>query len=221
MTAPCFAGDLFADGLRGLVFDVDGVLFDSRASNTSYYNLIREALHLPPLSGDEEEYCHMASTRESLDHIIPPGRREEAEKACLHINYRERILPLLGPEPGLFDALRQLRRWGIRMAICTNRSDSVTDLLRHFHLDAFFCPVKTVDNSDPKPSPGGLLSIVREWGVAPGQIAFVGDSLVDQQAAAGGGVPFWSFRSRDLSAQVHFTDFFALIAWCSPLVERR
>ena len=134
MTAPCSAGDLFPDGLRGLVFDVDGVLFDSRASNTAYYNLIREALHLPPMTGEEEEYCHMASTRESLDHIIPPRLREEAREACLRISYRERILPLLAPEPGLPDALRRLRQWGIRMAICTNRSDSVADLLRHFTL---------------------------------------------------------------------------------------
>ena len=38
----------FPYGLRGLVFDVDGVLFDSRNSNIEYYNLIRRAVQLPP-----------------------------------------------------------------------------------------------------------------------------------------------------------------------------
>ncbi|MDR2076797.1 MAG: HAD family hydrolase [Desulfovibrio sp.] len=221
LSSSCRAGGLFPEGLRGLVFDVDGVLFDSRASNTQYYNLIRDALGLPPLSGEEEEYCHMASERDSLARIIPPRRQEEAERAGRSVNYRERILPLLRPEPGLAGSLRRLGRWGVRLAVCTNRTDSVADLLRHFRLESFFHPVKTVDNSDPKPAPGGLLAIAREWGVFPRQIAFVGDSPLDQQAAAGAGVPFWSFRNEDLTAQAHFTDFPSLIAWISPLVKRR
>jgi phosphoglycolate phosphatase-like HAD superfamily hydrolase len=217
---PLSARELFPDGLRGLVFDVDGVLFDSRASNTAYYNLIRSALKLPPLSGEEEEYCHMASVHESLARIIPPWRLEEAAAACRSIDYRKKILPLLRPEAGLPEALRRFGQWGIRMAVCTNRSDSVAELLAHFQLESFFQPIKTVDNSDPKPAPGGLLNIILEWKVFPRQIAFLGDSLVDQQAAAGGGIPFWSFRNRDLPAQAHFADFPALTAWIAPLVER-
>jgi phosphoglycolate phosphatase-like HAD superfamily hydrolase len=218
--SPPPAGELFPDGLHGLVFDVDGVLFDSRTSNAAYYNLIRKALHLPPLSWEEEEYCHMASVHESLARIIPPRQWEEAAAACRSIDYRKNILPLLRPEPGLRQALDRLGQWGMRMAVCTNRTDSVAELLGHFQLESFFDPIKTVDNSEAKPGSGGLLAIVREWKVFPRQIAFVGDSLVDQQAAAGGGIPFWSFRNRELTAQAHFADFSALIAWIAPLVER-
>jgi phosphoglycolate phosphatase-like HAD superfamily hydrolase len=162
----------------------------------------------------------MASVHESLARIIPPRRLEEALEICRRIDYRKKILPLLRPEDGLGEALIRLENWGLRLAVCTNRSDSVRELLRYFRLESFFDPIKTVDNGDPKPSPGGLLDIARQWQVFPGQIAFVGDSLVDQQAAAGGDIPFWSFRNPDLPAQAHFTDFSGLIAGVAPLVER-
>ncbi|MDR2160876.1 MAG: HAD family hydrolase [Desulfovibrio sp.] len=210
---------LFPEGLLGLIFDVDGVLLDSRASNISFYNQVRDALGFPPLSLEEEDYCHMASVEEALARIIPRSRLGEAAEACRRIDYRKRILPLLKPEPGMPEALRWLRRQGVRLAVCTNRSDSVAEVFRYFGLETFFNPVKTVDNSPPKPSPAGLLDVVRAWGVSRRQIAFVGDSSVDMRAAEAGGIPFWAFRNPDLPAQARCADFFALLALAAPLVE--
>ena len=211
----------FADGLKGLVFDVDGVMFDSRNSNIEYYNLIRRAVNLPPISPQEEDFCHMASVHEALAVIIPPQSREAAFKACKQINYQERILPMLSVEPGLLEALHWLRHWNVRLGIFTNRTNSVETLLRYFGLESFFSPVKTAGNSPPKPDPTGLLETAREWGVTPLQIAFLGDSRVDEQAAASAGVPFWAFRNEELNARLHFSDFFKMISWITPLVEGR
>ena len=220
MPALCSPGVLFPVGLQGLVFDVDGVLFDSRSSNTEYYNLVLSSLGLPPMDRAAEDFCHMASVNEALERIVPSHRREEAERVCAEINYQERILPMLVPEPGLLEALHWLKQWDVRMAVCTNRTNSVDGLLRYFGLESFFAPVKTAAGGRPKPYPDGLLDIMVEWDVQPCQIAFLGDSKVDQQAAEAGQVPFWAFRNNDLSAQMHFSDFFELITWITPLVER-
>ena len=198
----------FSGGLKGLVFDVDGVMFDSRHSNIEYYNLIRRSVQLPPISAEDEEFCHMASVGEALERIIPPEYRDRALEACRTINYNERILPMLSVEPGWLEALHWLRQWNV-------------GLLRYFGLEAFFSPVMTAGNSQPKPHPGGLLSIISQWGVEPRQIAFLGDSRVDEQAAKGAGVPFWSFRNDELTARLHFSDFFKMITWITPLVEGR
>ena len=211
----------FAGGLEGLVFDVVGVMFDSRHSNIEYYNLIRRSVQLPPISAEDEEFCHMASVGEALERIIPPEYRDRALEACRTINYNERILPMLSVEPGLLEALHWLRQWNVRLAIFTNRTNSVDGLLRYFGLESFFSPVMTAGNSQPKPHPGGLLSIISQWGVEPRQIAFLGDSRVDEQAAKGAGVPFWSFRNDELTARLHFSDFFKMITWITPLVEGR
>ncbi|MDR3176251.1 MAG: HAD family hydrolase [Desulfovibrio sp.] len=207
-------------GLRGLVFDIDGVMLDSRASNMEFYNLIRRILRLPPLSPAEEEYCHMASVEEAMLHIIPPAYREAAWEACRKIDYPGQILPLLSVEPGLTEILRWLKRQQVKLAIFTNRSSTVHELLRHFDLEDFFDPVATASDYPPKPSPEGLVGILKTWDEKPGDIAFLGDSKVDEQAARGAGVPFWSFRNQELQAHLHFNGFFDMMELISPLVEK-
>lgn len=208
-----------AKGLKGLVFDIDGVLFDSRTSNIEYYNIIRRAVQLPPISPEEEEFCHQASVKECMERIIPPPYREAAEAACRQINYMDQLLPMLALEPGLLETLHWLQSWNVRMAIFTNRSTSVGELLRYFGVEHFFHPVKTAANAPPKPNPEGLYQILAEWNLPPGSIAFLGDSKVDEMAAKGAGVPFWAFRNACLDARLHFDDFFTMISLITPLVE--
>lgn len=211
----------FVGGLRGLVFDIDGVMLDSRTSNMEFYNIIRRAVQLPPLSREEEDYCHMASVEEALERIIPPDYRAAAEEACARIDYAEQILPMLSLEPGLLEALHWMQLWDVRLAIFTNRSSSVDELLRYFGLESFFHPVQTAGICLPKPAPDGLLRILDDWSLEPSQIAFLGDSKVDELAAKSAGVPFWAFRNSLLHARLHFDDFFTMISLITPLVEAR
>ena len=185
-----------------------------------YYNLIRRAVQLPPLNAEEEAFCHMASVGEVFDVIFPEELRVEAHEAARRIDYRTQILPMLTPEPGLLEALHWLRQWNVRLALCTNRTNSVNFLLRNFGLEEFFSPVKTAGNCLPKPNPQGLLEIIHEWKTTACQIAFIGDSQVDAEAAQRAGVPFWAFRNEELQAKLHFPDFFKFISWTTPLVER-
>jgi phosphoglycolate phosphatase-like HAD superfamily hydrolase len=209
----------FPLGLKGLVFDIDGVLFDSKVSNMAFYNSVRRAVGLPDISPEEQEFCHMASVTEAFDRIIPEPLRRKAMDACMDINYMRDILPLIAPEPHVTDLLDLLARHGFGRGIFTNRSTLVEDVLAYFHLDKLFDPLKTAGNCPPKPSPEGLLQILEEWGAKPSQIAFVGDSRVDQMAAEAAGVPFWAFRGPDLRADLHTTGFLALIRSVTPLVE--
>lgn len=207
--------------LQGLIFDIDGVLFDSRSSNIEYYNLIRRAVQLPPLRPDEEDYCQMASAEQALAHIIPREYREEAAKACKAINYRKQILPLLSVEPGLLELLHWLKLYDVRLGIFTNRAKAVEELLRYFGLESFFSPIMTAGRCAPKPYPDGLLRILQEWGLKPSEVSFLGDSKVDEQAAANAGVPFWAYRNPLLSAELHIDGFFTMITLIAPLVEGR
>jgi len=65
--------------IRGVVFDCDGVLFDSRDVNRHYYNHIRGALGLAPMSREEEDYAFMHTVDKAMARIIPadscPRRR--------------------------------------------------------------------------------------------------------------------------------------------------
>ena len=218
---PLLPYEVFQDGLQGIVFDVDGVLFDSRSSNVHYYNLIRRAVNLPHLSKDEEDYCVMASVQQAFEHIIPKHLSLEAEEASRSISYQEQILPMLVPEQGLVEALHWLQDWKVSLGVCTNRTNSVGTLLKYFSLESFFSTVKTAENSCPKPSPQGLLSILLEWNIPNNNILFIGDSLVDEQAAHAAGVPFCAFKSKGLNANIHISSFFELINWLTPLIDNQ
>jgi len=206
--------------LKGLVFDIDGVIFDSRKANTSYYNMIRKAVGLPPMNAEDEDYCSMASARQSYERIIPVELREKALKAQHGCNYMEFVVPQLSLENGLLETLVWLQDWNIRLGISTNRANGVRELLRYFGIGNFFESVKTAASCAPKPSPQGLVEIAEEWGVPSASIAFLGDSITDCHAASAAGVPFWSFKNTRLEATLHVEDYFSLMDTIKDQVER-
>ena len=196
-----------AQAVSGLILDCDGVLFDSKAANTAYYNHIRYAVQLPPMTEEEAAFSHMVSTDEALERMIPDELKEQAKSARNQMRYRDTFMNMMMPASYVHLFLQSMKEHGIRLALCTNRSDSVYDVLRHFDMESFFSPVMTITHAPPKPDPQGLAEIVRIWGASPSSVAFLGDSLVDQQAADAAGVPFWSFDNPQLSARLHVSGF--------------
>lgn len=199
--------------VRGLVFDCDGVLFDSRDVNRQYYNAILDTLGLPPMTEEDEEYVFMHTVQKSLERIIPSGRMDEARTAQGQMTYND-FIDRMVPEPGLLALLEYLEDCGVRMAINTNRLNSMELVLERFAMTRFFDPVMTAAKVLlPKPDPEGLRRIVDQWGLPVTELAYLGDSAVDQQTTAGAGVPFWAYRNRNLAAQLHVDSFHELRQW--------
>ena len=205
--APITLENRSAQCLRGLVLDCDGVLFDSKDANTAYYNHIRSAVKLPPMTDEEAAYSHMVSADEALEHMIPQELQAEAQRAKLSTEYRDTFMGMMQPSPYMYSFLREMEQAGLRLALFTNRSDSVHYVLNHFGISHYFSPVITISQVQPKPSPQGLLEIAKVWEATPDSLIFLGDSLVDQQAAVSAGVPFWSYDNPQLAAEIHISDF--------------
>lgn len=203
-----FTAPRFMEGLTGLVFDCDGVLFDSWEVNKAYYNAIREGLGLGPMDADMEHYVHAHAVSESIVRITPEGRLNEAQAVRASLDYRD-LIHLMRPAPGLVPMLDAARDAGLRLGVFTNRSSTMELVLETFGLDHFFEPVITARDVPPKPAPEGLRRILGRWRATAGQVAFVGDTSLDQRAARGAGVRFWAYRSEALAADLHVNDF-----WC-------
>ncbi len=200
-------------GIRGVVFDCDGVLFDSRDVNRHYYNHILKALGLAPMSQEDEDYVFMHTVDTSLARIIPAELRPKAAEVQGHMTYDD-FIDRMVPEPGLFELLRTLENLGVRMAVNTNRKNSMEMVLARFELTRFFHPVMTAAKvARPKPDPEGLLRIVEDWGFPVHEMSYLGDSLVDHQTTVRAGVPFWAYRNRNLQAQLHVDSFHELRQW--------
>jgi len=99
----------------------------------------------------------------------------------------------------------------VKTAIATNRSDTMLPLLETFELDTYFdLVVRSIDVERPKPHPDMLNKILNYFGIKPNQLVYVGDSLLDEQAASAAAVPFIAYRNPSLNAAVHINRLQAL-----------
>ncbi len=197
--------------LKLLVFDCDGVLFDSREANRAYYNAICKALGRPPLTEEEFHYVHMQTAENSVRFLFRhyPHLLEKALAFQKNLNY-ETFLPLLKPEPGLKELISSVRP-PLKTAVSTNRTTTMGRILEIFDMAPFFDLVVTaLIAPKPKPHPEALKIILDHFGVDPKETLYVGDSLVDYQLTQSLGVPLVAFKNRELPAAFHVNDFYEL-----------
>ncbi len=181
--------------LRAIIFDCDGVLFESHRANLAYYNRIFSefdySLVSDPLSV-EAHICHTASSPVVLAELMRESDVDAALSFAQGIDYRE-FIPLMTESPGLKSALGRLSA-KFPLAVATNRGNSMQEVLRHFDLAQFFEVVVTSrDVEKPKPAPDMLLLAARRLGRSPGDCLFIGDSELDRIAATEGSMPFVAF----------------------------
>ncbi|MGE4264201.1 MAG: HAD family hydrolase [Desulfovibrio sp.] len=197
---------------KGFIFDCDGVLIDSLKANVVYYNKYRTHFGLPPMTPEDERYTHIQNVYDSLRRIVPQELYEEALAFRSQIDYRD-MLPFLCREPGIRRLLGWMKGAGFLLGVDTNRMDTVHLVFKAVDLVGYFEPVMTVANTAaPKPDPDGVRQILEAWGLGRGDVAFLGDSSVDEETARNAGVDFWAFKNPDLESDLLVPDFATLLS---------
>jgi HAD superfamily hydrolase (TIGR01509 family) len=191
------------NGIRALVFDCDGVLFDTTRANSAYYNRILAHLGHPPLTPEQFGFCHMHTVDRSLEFLFAPHRQvAEAQEFRRRMGYRP-FVPLMVPEPTLRPLLARLGP-AVRTAVATNRTDTMAAVLETHGLSgAFDLVVTSADVVRPKPAPDMLLKVLETFGLTPDEALYVGDSEVDQDAAEAAGMRLVAYGNRRLRAAWH------------------
>ncbi|SEA09600.1 haloacid dehalogenase superfamily, subfamily IA, variant 3 with third motif having DD or ED/haloacid dehalogenase superfamily, subfamily IA, variant 1 with third motif having Dx(3-4)D or Dx(3-4)E [Desulfuromusa kysingii] len=178
--------------IEAVIFDCDGVMFESRRANLAYYNRILKEFSYPLVSADQTEraqLCHTASSPDVLSELMRDNDLVPALRFAATLDYRE-FIPQMEPEPHLTELLTQLRN-DYPLAIATNRGKSILSILDHFDLHRFFSSVVTShDVERPKPAPDMLLLAASYLDIAPENCLFIGDSVLDKAAAAAAGMLF-------------------------------
>lgn len=195
------------NGLKGVIFDCDGVLFNSKRSNVCYYNAILSKMGLGPMDSDQESYVHAHAVQESLKYITPQERWGEIPEARGRVNYFTEILPFIDPEPGVFDFLSRVRDAGYLMGVCTNRTNTMERLAWKWGLERFFSPIMTAMKTAAKPHPEMVHRTLAMWRVRPDEVAYIGDTSVDEKTAHAAGVRFWAYKNPKLQAEFNAPDY--------------
>ncbi len=191
--------------IKAVVFDCDGVLFDSKLANIKFYNSIRAHFGLPPMDKDEEDYVHVHTAHESVDYIFrnAPHLREKAQQYRLNMDYTP-FIKYMKMEPGLKQLLEELKRAGFGLAIATNRSNTIGPVLEHFGLKHLFdIVISSLDVRNTKPHPESLYKVLDYFGISNKEAVYVGDSFVDYEMAKAAEVTFIAYKNKALKADYH------------------
>lgn len=208
---------LSVEQVKLVIFDCDGVMFDSKHANEAYYNDILAHFGKPPMNSRQSKYVHMHTADQSIAYLFSDDPLAEQALAYRHqISYFP-FIPLMKMEPDLKAFLAYLRPT-YKTAISTNRSDTMNRVLSDHGLQAYFdLVISSLDVKRPKPHPESLLKILNHFSLSPHEAIYVGDSEIDELAAKAAAIPFVAYKNKDLSATLHVEHFKGL----EILLERK
>lgn len=187
---------------KGIIFDCDGVLFESKAANLAYYNAVFQTFNVEPVTLDQTErahICHTAASPQVFEALLGLEHRDTALALAAQLDYRQ-FIPYMEPEPGVFETIKVLAD-ALPLAVATNRGNSMKEILLHFDLSRYFDVVVTSrDVVRPKPYPDMLHLAARLLNICEHDLVFVGDSELDAAAASAAMMPFVAYRSVQTNA---------------------
>ncbi|MFC5826123.1 HAD-IA family hydrolase [Nonomuraea insulae] len=184
------------NGIRGIVFDLDGTLVDSSVDITRAINAMLSERRKEPLEPSQVAPLLGEGARNLVASIhqivgLPSGDAELTRDTA-------RYLELYQREPvrdsALFadarQALEHFRERGLRLGVCTNKGQRLAlQVLEALDVLPFFTAVVGGDHLPVrKPDPEHLLATVRLLGLGPEQTLFVGDSPIDVECARRAGI---------------------------------
>ena len=199
--------------LKLVIFDCDGVMFDSKETNRAYYNQLLAQFNCPPMDEEEASYVHTHNVFDSVAHIF----RNQAHVDMDAVErYREGLdyTPFLNHmrmAPDLLQFLQVISA-DYHRAISTNRTNTMDMVLDIFKLRPWFELVVTALTAPrPKPAPDGLHMILNHFDLQVEEAIYIGDSNVDREHCASLGMELIAFNNPKLEARYHVDCFMDIL----------
>jgi phosphoglycolate phosphatase len=199
--------------LKLIVFDCDGVMFDSKFANQEYYNQLLAHFNRPAMSPKELEHVHIHNVLDSIRYIFrhyPQENLAEVNAYRMTLDYTP-FLSYMRMEHDLIEFLNQTKPH-YKLAISTNRTNTMVPILQMFALQDYFDKVMTAENARrPKPAPDALLEILDYCGCQTDEAIYIGDSIIDREHTANCGMRLIGFKNPTLPAEYHVTSFMEIL----------
>ncbi len=178
--------------LKGVLFDLDGTLIDSKKDIAAAANSARLHFGLPALPletvvgyvGRGIEHLN----RKTLGTDDPQRLAEGLE--VLKAYYRDHCVDQTFIYPGAKELLNTLKTRGLKLGLVSNKPHEFTLItLEKLGLMSYFTAVLGADVvARKKPDPEPLLAALEKMGISPREAVMIGDSPVDTQAARAAGM---------------------------------
>lgn len=177
---------LIPENIKALLFDLDGVIFDTEAGYTEFWKT--ELLPLLPKDEDIFSKIKGATLKDILDRYFPlPGQREKVIRLVDDFESRMKTDYI----PGADAYLKKVRADGYKMALVTSSSGKKMSKIysRNPGFREQFDVVVTADDVlRSKPDPFCYLLASERLGVPPRQCCVFEDSILGLQSGRAAGM---------------------------------
>ena len=171
-----------------IAFDFDGTLADSVDFCLAVFDLVFDKYLGSAAPSREDIYQNFGMNEAGvIKHYM--GKINEAAVADFN-RWHAELHAEKCPEtfPGVIEFLKFLKSRGVRLSILTGRSEATCKISMDFlKLNDYFESFQT-GSSERNDKTAQLLKIIEETGIAPEELAYVGDAVSDAEASIRAGV---------------------------------
>lgn len=183
---------------QGILFDLDGTLFDTLEDLTASVNASMDAFGCPRRSREEVRRFVGNGARRLIVQSLPGGdSRVDEVLAFYQAHYEAHCRDTAAPYPGIMEALAELRE-NYSLGIVSNKPDGAVKALCGEYFPGIYALGESPD-CPRKPAPDMLYRAMETLGVD--RCVYVGDSEVDIATARNAGLPCisvcWGFRDEE------------------------
>ena len=190
------------------IFDMDGTILNTIDDLADSLNVILERYSMPLHTVDQVRFMVGNGIPKLIERAIPNGRNNPKFDEILKeyiAYYEEHSAIKTRPYDGIVEAVKSLRKSGVKIAVNTNKvEEAALDLVAKYFPDCFDIVSGSRPGLPPKPAPDGVYEILKRAGIdgkSEGQKAvFIGDSDVDLQTGINAGLDVigvdWGFRGK-------------------------
>ncbi len=193
--------------LQGLIFDLDGTLANTLEDLADSMNRVLISKGFPAHERDAYRYFVGAGVRNLVKRTLPEDKRsDDTIDKCFDLmmaDYRENCFVKTRLYEGISEAVDQLKKRGVKLAVFSNKIDELTQrIVDELIGSAKFEIVLGSKPSIPiKPDPTGALLISKQLGISPENMGYIGDTKTDMITANSAGMfaigALWGFRTKE------------------------
>lgn len=200
---------------KAVIFDMDGTVLDTLEDLTDTLNHALLKNNMPLHTLDEVRGFVGNGLRVMLERAVPAGTDEETMTLVFNAfkeHYKIHCNDKTHPYDGIKELMKELKAYGIKMAIVSNKVDSaVKDLSKIYFDDLVDVAIGEKTGIARKPAPDMVYEAMRILDVEKSDAVYVGDSDVDYNTAVNSGLPcisvLWGFKTKEFLESLGATCF--------------
>ncbi len=183
-----------------IIYDCDGVLFDSKEAVLAYYDFVCDKFGIQKIDRSDEKTVNLAmmKTNDEIINLLTDDKKLVAEilEFAKKMNF-QKFLQYMIPETNIKETLEELHKKNYIKTIFTNRGHSLHYLLEHFDMNKYFqYKLTSFDVENTKPHPEGIFKTIEKFNAKKEDVIFIGDSENDFNAAQSANIDFIAFKNK-------------------------